>query len=119
MKTPILFLFCSLMLCSYGSDAHSTQQQSIEDSVFGWTRVYHFTGAKKTKTLDNRVFSIAQLSICDSLANWMQASYVPKGGIGDIKTNVFPKANQYTPYNAAWPQGYATVDIIFLVLGPQ
>jgi hypothetical protein len=106
MRTTILLVFCSLTFCCDVTNAQSTQQQSIEDSVFGWYKVYHFTGAKEIKTLDNRIFSIAQLSLCDSLANWMQASYLPRGGIGDIKKNVFPKANQYSPYNAAWPQGY-------------
>jgi len=106
MKTIILSILCSLTLCCPMGNAQITQQQSIEDSVFGWYKVYHFKGVKESKTMDNRVFSIAQLSMCDSLANWMQASYLPKGGIGDIKKNVFPKANQYAPYNAAWPQGY-------------
>jgi hypothetical protein len=88
------------------SNAQITHQQSIEDSVFGWYNVYHSKGVKESKKLDNRVFSSAQLSICDSLANWMQASYLPKGGIGKIKMNLFPKTSQYTPYTAAWPQGY-------------
>lgn len=45
-------------------------------------------------------------TICDSLVNWMHASYLPKGGIGDIKKNIFPKVSEYTSYNEAWSQGY-------------
>jgi len=37
-----------------------TKQQSIEDSVFGWYKVYHLKGVKESKKIDNRVFSIAQ-----------------------------------------------------------
>src|SRR3989337_2972031 len=88
------------------SPGQPTKQQSIEESELGWYKVYHFKGAKESKKVDNRVYSIAQLSICDSLANWMQASYLPKGGIGDVKRNVFPEKNEYSPYNLAWPQGY-------------
>ena len=106
MGKKILLFICSLTLSGHMINAQITQQQSIEDSVFGWYKVYHLKGVKESKKIDNRVFSIAQLSICDSLLNWMQASYLPKGGIGDIKKNVFPKASEYTPYNAAWPQGY-------------
>jgi hypothetical protein len=86
--------------------AQVTKQQSIEESELGWYKVYHFKGVKEGKKLDNRVFTPAQLSICDSLANWIQASYLPKGGIGDVKKNIFPKASPYSPYNVAWPQGY-------------
>jgi hypothetical protein len=68
--------------------------------------VYHLKGVKEIKKIDNRVFSIAQLSVCDSLVNWMQASYLPKGGIGDIRKNIFPKTGQYDTYKSAWPQGY-------------
>ena len=106
MKKNILLFICSLTLSGQIINAQITQQQSIEDSVFGWIKVYHLKGAKESKKIDNRVFSVAQLSICDSLVNWMQASYLPKGGIGDIKKNVFPKASEYASYNAAWPQGY-------------
>ncbi|HEX5169172.1 MAG TPA: hypothetical protein VFW11_08345 [Cyclobacteriaceae bacterium] len=88
-------------------------QQSIEESEPGWYKIYHFKGAAEVKKLDNRVFSIAQLSVCDSLANWMQASYWPKAGIGDIKKNFFPKASPYSPYNVAWPQGYGATAYIW------
>jgi hypothetical protein len=95
--------------------AQPTRQQAIEESELGWYKVYHFKGAKESKKVDNRVFSLAQLSICDSLANWMQASYLPKGGIGDVKKEIFPKANQYSPYNAALPQGYGATTYVWNV----
>jgi hypothetical protein len=106
MKKNILLFICSLMLSGLITNAQIAQQQSIEDSVFGWLKVYHLKGVKEIKKIDNRVFSIAQLSVCDSLVNWMQASYMPKGGIGDIRKNIFPKAGQYDTYKSAWPQGY-------------
>ena len=74
--------------------------------MIGWQKIYHFKGAKESKTMDNRVFSIAQISIADSFANWMQASYIPKAGIGDVRKSIFPKINLYRPYEVALPQGY-------------
>jgi len=99
----ILLINVTLVTFSF---AQTNSQQSIEESELGWYKVYHFKGAKEIKKLDNRIYSIAQLSISDSLANWIQASYLPKGGIGDVKKTIFPKVSQYSPYNVAWPQGY-------------
>lgn len=113
MKKNILLLFCSLTLFSNMINSQITQQQAIEDSVFGWYKVYHLKGAKEIKKMDNRVFSIAQLSICDSLVNWMQASYIPKGGIGDIKKVIFPKKNDYSPYNIGLPQGFGVTSFLW------
>ncbi len=95
------------------SFAQSIQKQSIEDSVFGWTKVYHLKGAKESYKMDNRVYSIAQLSICDSLVNWIQASYIPKSGIGDVKKVVFPKKSVYSPYNTGLPQGFGVTSFLW------
>jgi hypothetical protein len=70
-------------------------------------------GAKESKKMDNRVYSIAQLSICDSLVNWIQASYIPKSGIGDVKKVVFPKQSVYSPYNAGLPQGFGVTSFLW------
>ena len=111
MKKIILssfFLVSGLM-----AFAQPTPSQSIEDSVFGWFKVYHLKGAKEIKKMDNRVYSIAQLSICDSLVNWIQASYIPKSGIGDVKKVVFPKQSVYSPYNIGLPQGFGVTSYLW------
>jgi hypothetical protein len=54
----------------------------IEDSVFGWHKLYHLKGAKESYKMDNRVYRIAKLSICDSFVNLIQVSYVQKGALG-------------------------------------
>jgi hypothetical protein len=76
-------------------------------------QVYHLKGAKESHKMDNRVYSIAQLSICDSLVNWIQASYIPKGGIGDVKKVVFPKKSVYSIYNTGLPQGYGVTSFLW------
>ena len=79
------FLISILQLATGVAFAQVTTRQSIEESQPGWYTVYHYTGAKESKKMDDRVFSVAQSSLCDSFVNWIQASYIPKAGVGDVK----------------------------------
>lgn len=80
------------------------QYDAYAGQSLGWIKIYHFKGAAKAVTVDEKTYSIAQLSFIDSVANWMQASYIPKGGLGDIIKYVTPKKNLYHErYNAAVP----------------
>lgn len=79
------YLLISLMCMFNTSFAQPISKQSIEDSVLGWMKVYNFKDAKVGMKVDNKVYSANQISLCDSFANWIQASYIPKGGLGDIK----------------------------------
>lgn len=88
------------------SSAQEISRQSIQDSVIGWMKVYHFKGVKVPMKVDAKTYSAAQLSIGDSLANWMQASYVPKGGLGDVKKSVSTKLGLYNQNTAALPPSY-------------
>ncbi len=108
-----IFLLILLFISVVNSFAQPSPRQSIEDSVFGWYKVYHLKGAKESKKMDNRVYSLAQLSICDSLVNWIQASYIPKSGIGDVKKVVFPKKSVYSPYNTGLPQGFGVTSFLW------
>jgi len=80
-----------LLLNTGAAFSQLVSRQSIEDSVLGWMKVYHFKGVKESKKVDDKLYSAAQLSISDSFANWMQASYIPKGGLGDVIRNVSEK----------------------------
>lgn len=88
------------------SFAQTGRQLSIQDTILGWQKVYNYGRAIKPETANKRVYSIEQISTINLFVNWIQASYVPKGGIGDIKKAAFPRENEYAPYNAALPQGY-------------
>ena len=88
------------------SFAQPIPPQSIEDSVIGWMKVYHFKGVKQPLKVDDKLYSAAQLSICDSFVNWIQASYIPKGGLGDVKKALSEKLNLYNQHTAALPQSY-------------
>lgn len=96
------------MLCFFSAItfAQRIPPQLIKDSVLGWIKVYNFKGYKETKKVDDKLFSSAQLSICDSFANWMQVSYLPKGAMGDVKRSVSEKLGLYNRHTAGKPQGY-------------
>jgi len=89
--------------------AQPVSLSSIEDSVIGWVKIYQFKGAKQPLKVDDKLYSVAQLSICDSFANWMQASYIPKGSLGDVRKTVSEKLNLYNQNTAARPQSYGAV----------
>lgn len=81
-------------------------RQSIKDSMIGWMKVYNFKGVKDPVKVDGKTYSAAQLSVCDSFANWIQASYVPKGGLGDVRKTVSERLGPYNQHTAALPLSY-------------
>lgn len=104
MKKNTFILFS--VLIGSASFAQTSKQQAIQDTVLGWYKIYNYPRATKPQTSSNRVYSVEQISTINLIVNWMQSSYLPKGGIGDVKKAVFPKENIYSPYDAALPQGY-------------
>jgi hypothetical protein len=98
------------LILAFGSalilSAQPIAPRSIEDSVIGWKKVYHLKGAKEPLKFTDKTYSIAQLSICDSLLNWMQASYLPKGGLGDATKTVVGNLSVHNQKEASLPQSY-------------
>ncbi len=104
MKKLILLLCLNLSVIA--SFAQELPRQLYADSVLGWMKVYHFKGTKEPQKVDTKIYSAAQLSIGDSIANWIQASYVPIGGLGDVKKAVSSERFFYKDYSAALPPNY-------------
>lgn len=94
------------LLLSSSAAAQQVPRQAIEDSVLGWMTVYHYTGVRPPLVVDAKHYSRAQLAIADSFVNWIQASYQPKGGLGDVLRTVSPKLGLYNQNDAALPQTY-------------
>jgi hypothetical protein len=113
MKKIILLLIISAQL---SAAAQEIPRQSIQDSVIGWMKVYNFKGAKEPLKVDTKTYSVAQLSIADSIANWIQASYIPKGGLGDVKKTVSTEQffNKY--YSPALPPNYGATARVYYFL---
>jgi hypothetical protein len=82
---------------------------SIADKEMGWIKVYDFKPASEPLKVDTRVYSAAQRTIAVDLANWMQASYSPIGGLGDV-VRTFPGTGP------AVPQSYGVVGKIYVEL---
>lgn len=98
-----------LVVVAQAASAQTTQiipRQSIADTVLGWTRIHTVPGARKPLQVDDKLYSPAQLSFGDAFATWMQASYIPRGGLGEIRVFVSEKLNQYSADDAGKPQAY-------------
>jgi len=104
MKKVFTFFACFISLANCFTQ--EINRRVFEDSVIGWMKVYNFKGAKQPMTVDGKVYSVAQMSICDSFANWIQASYTPKGGLGDVIKTVTGKLGLYNKNDASLPQSY-------------
>jgi hypothetical protein len=79
---------------------------SIADKELGWIKVYDFKPTSEPLKVDTRVYSAAQRNIAVDLANWMQASYSPIGGLGDV-VRTFPRLS------GAVPQSYGVAGKIY------
>ena len=101
-----IILLIALCIFAGASFAQEIPRKNLQDSMIGWVKIYNFKGAKEPMKWDHRSYSVAQLSLIDSFANWMQASYVPKGGLGDIKKIVSEKLGLYNQHTAGLPQHY-------------
>jgi hypothetical protein len=109
MRRPAA-LFVSLAIVSSLSgtapSAQAVPPQSLDGQVLGWIKIYNYTGATLPITMDHRVYSPAQLSIAQLFANWMQASYLPTGALGDVVQIRNEKLSPYNQNTAALPQRY-------------
>ena len=78
--------------------AQTIPPASIVDEEMGWLKVYDFKAATEPLKVDQRVYSPAQRTIAVDLANWMQASYSPIGGLGDV-VRTFPRLGPAVPHS--------------------
>src|SRR4029077_7376527 len=102
----------ALLAWSLSGSAQTSQRippRELEDTVLGWMKVYDYKGATVPITQDHRVYSPAQLSIAQLFANWMQASYLPKGALGDVLQIRNAKLSPYNQNTAAFPNAYGAL----------
>lgn len=108
-STSIGVLAIALLLAPTTPSAQSIPRQSVDDQVLGWMRVLTAAAAPQPVKVDHRVFSSAQLSIARLFANWMQASYLPKGALGDVFLLRNENLSPYNQNTAALPQSYGNM----------
>jgi hypothetical protein len=90
--------------------------RSLEGQVLGWIKVYDFKDATAPLTAAGRVYSARQLSIGRMFANWMQASYLPTGALGDVKLTRNDDLGLYNQDSAALPQKYGAEAPLYMQL---
>jgi hypothetical protein len=116
MKNVSLFFvlaFCSLSVTIAQSPS---PYDAYKNDFIGWKKIYHFYGFRKPQQLDNKLYSSTQLSLMDTIANWMQASYMPKGTLGDIKRRALDKIGLYNSYETSLPQSYGATAFSYMFL---
>ena len=93
--------FVSILLLNVAAGnvfAQPNMQQRIEDSVIGWKTVYNFKGKQyKPLSADGQTFSPYQQAIRDSFISWIQQTYKPIGGFGDIYVKDFTSKQNKGP----------------------
>src|SRR6185436_16373319 len=82
--TSLLSLAILVCLLGAAPSAQWINPKTLEDQVLGWMKIYDYKAATQPITQDHRVYSPAQLSIARLFTTWMQASYLPKGALGDV-----------------------------------
>jgi hypothetical protein len=91
---------------TFAQTEHFISRQILEDKVLGWMTVRTFAGVRKPMKVDDKLYSPAQLAFADSFATWIQASYLPKGGLADVGVRVSKKLGLYDATDAAKTQAY-------------
>ena len=106
MKKVVVLASAIAMLLTVQARSQSIPREEAADRVFGWMRIYDFKDATAPVTVDHRVYSPAQLTVAANLANWIQQSYVPVGGLGDVVRGVSDQLTPYNQYTKSLPQSY-------------
>ena len=81
-----------------------------------WIKVYDFKDATAPLTAAGRVYSARQLSIGRMFANWMQASYLPTGALGDVKLTRNEDLGLYNQDSAGAAQKYGAEAPLYMQL---
>jgi hypothetical protein len=119
MRTRAALIGSLALVCVLSGSAQSRQpipSSEIEDQVLGWIRIYDYKPATAPITVDTRVYSPAQLTIARQFANWMQASYLPKGALGDVLQMRNARLGLYNQNTAAHPNAYGALAKLYMQL---
>lgn len=93
-----------ISLAAAALSAQAIPKDTIRDKEIGWMEVYSTAKPVAAATVDHRHYSSAQLAVAQQLRAWMQATYVPKAGLGNAVLTVSEKLGPYNQNTAALPQ---------------
>lgn len=73
-------------------------QTEYSDQYLGWIRNIKASDPAKPARYDHRQFSAKQLASCNLFISWIQASYFPRGGLGEGRRIANEKLSPYNQY---------------------
>jgi hypothetical protein len=79
--------------------AQPTQEQRIEDSVIGWGNKLSEKDKPKAYQVGDRTFTVKQQENVNAIIDWVQKSYIPVGGLGSFKRNVYGEKKYTFPHS--------------------
>ncbi len=118
MKSVVVLVSALAALVTAQAPTNWIPRAEADERVFGWMKVYNLTAATQPLTVDHRVYSTAQLTLANNFTNWIQQSYVPVGGLGDVVRWVSPKMSPYNQDTRSLPQSYGAYAKIYTDLKP-
>ncbi len=91
-------------------------QPDYSNEYLGWIRLIQPTDPVKAAHYDQRSFSVAQQTICNQFISWIQASYTPKGGLGEGRKTGNEKLSPYNQYTRSLHDYYGAYLPTYLFL---
>ncbi len=91
-------------------------QAAYSDQYLGWIKIIKATDPVKPTSYDHRQFSAKQLSIGNLFMSWIQASYIPKGGLGAGRLLTNEKLGDYNQYTRSLHNYYGAFLPTYLFL---
>lgn len=82
----------------------------------GWKQLFKETEKPKPLTVDHRTYSTEQLLLANQFIYWMQASYSPKGGLGEVKKLGSEKLGLYNQNTKSLPQQFGAYSRVYISL---
>jgi hypothetical protein len=116
MRSLVVLVSAIVTFLAVPARTQQIPRKDAEDRVFGWMKIYDFKAATAPMTVDHRVYSVAQLSVMNNFANWIQQSYVPVGGLGDVTRFVSEKLTPGNQHTKSLPQSYGAIAKIYVDL---
>jgi hypothetical protein len=113
VKAVVVLASAISLLLTVPARTQEISRKDVDGRVFGWMKIYDFKDATAPMTVDHRVYSTAQLSAANNFANWIQQSYVPVGGLGDVTRFVSAKLNAGNQETKSLPQSYGAIAKIY------
>jgi hypothetical protein len=108
--------FCFILPILVLSIPLLAQRSEYQDKYIGWKTIFTTDTSSKPTVYDHRVISAKQSRTAGMFRQWMQASYTPKGGLGDIKKRANEKLGLYNQYTKAMPNFYGASASVYISL---